>query len=164
MFTIDYNAHKPFTERFERVPAGTYEVLVEGIGTVENENGKKFEINFKIRSDFQQPMQGSLITERWFANKQTGEYHEISRSNMMAMLSGIAKLKGVQDGQKFKDFDDYVNFLIGTPILLTIDWRDSKPNAEGRTFPNLVIQRMEPSKAAAAPSNVVGINEADLPF
>lgn len=154
-----------------RVEDGTYEVIIKKVDHDATDGGSEYRnFDLVIRNDIEQKFQNFHIWMRMYANKTTGDYS-------MAWIAQIAQAAGMENGKKYKSFDDLFDDFTGRAVKVSVkneksDWQGKEYENtnvkywDTTSFPN--IQHQWKEKKAADPfagsGETIEVDVNDLPF
>lgn len=156
----------------ELVPAGDYEVTLEVFekrlaGANKTE---KLYLQYRIRSDVEQPRKNSCLFEDIWKEKESPEHFNRKRINQ------LLGTQNVKDGQVFDTINDVINFMLGSNLKLhvTVEFDEYQGRNINRVawyrssdFKNKSIEQPKPEpKQEEVPPELkkVDLTDAEIPF
>lgn len=147
---------------------GEYEVAVKKAEEGTNPNGKsRLHFDLVIRKDItDQRFGGAHIFDDMYPQAVDGKYNN-------SILMGFAKAAGLNEGQEFKDFGDFLDAFVGKPLRVRV--KNEKSSWQGKEYENLRVKVRNVSKFPQvdyrangidlfAGGEEVNISADDLPF
>lgn len=147
------------------VPEGDYEVIIERIDrrVAPTSGREKLAIQFRIRSDVEQPQKNRVLFDDVWTEKDNPEFFNRKKINQL-----LGTQKDLEDGTKFDTVNDVVQYLIGRELIAHVkvkfdDYRGMDVNG---------IAYYKPSKATPKaikvedpkPVDPTEAEEDDIPF
>ena len=161
---MPYTFNQSEAQGGELVPAGDYEATIEKIEkkTLPTSGKEKLSIQYRIRTDVEQPCKNRTVFEDIWAEREHPEFFNRKRLNQ---LMGTQK---IEDGHVFDGVKDVIDFLTGANLIIHVvvefDDYNQKDRNQVKWYKSSKANPQELGANPTAEKVVEDIEDKDLPF
>lgn len=156
-FKINYDENvKPIS--FEIVAEGKYEVTILAAEVKVYNDSYSIGFSVEIRSDVEQPFQGSKIQyNSLYLSEGIPDYEDSRKAKVNSFLNAFGYA-----GQKNLDADEFARKILGKTALAYV--KHKKPNAEGKVYPHVTFVAESKVSPPEYSREQFTVGDDDLPF